>query len=1449
MITVRAGSDVRYYLGATTEPSENYYTGATRTGEPAGRWTGRGAAAVGLSGEVTATQMQALYGLRIDPRDDRFADPSAWAEAPTIGRPRRRYETADEAYDRMLAAEPGASGERREQLRLDAERTVRTNVQYLDVTYSVQKSVSVLHLAFDRARVEAERAGRGDEARAWAAHRDAVEAAIWAGNAAALDYLQDRAGYSRIGHHGGTAGRWIDAHDWIVTSFLQHDSRDGDPQLHIHNPVLNLAECADGQWRTLDSRAITRHRGAAGALAERVTEEYLSRVLRVRFASRPDGKAREVVGMPAKLIAALSTRSRTLTPRAAALAAEFEARYGRPPNPLQLDRLKRQATLATRRPKSKDAETLAQRGERIDALMRELEGELRDGLAAVARSIPRLPEQVQPPAFSPPAVIETALADVQAARATWTRPDLTRAIANALPDSLGGLDAPAVRQLLDGLTDEALTHSDVQQVGGERDDALPSVAALRLADGSSAYDGAAGRTYALRSHIAGERALARAAIETGAVAVEPSAADAAIAALDQQGLVLGADQRQALAGILTSGARVETLVGPAGTGKSTVVGALARLWSDADQDQPRRVIGLAASQAATDVLAEEGVLARNVTRWLATQQRLAARRAEPDDAAWSLSAGDLVVVDEAAMLPTADLIAVHRHASAAGAKLLLTGDHRQLAAVGAGGGMALLAAAGGHELTEVRRFNAGWEGPASLRLRDGDEAVLHDYRRRGRLIDGGTREQARSSAARAWLADTLAGRRSVLIADTNEEAARLSAEVRAELIRLGLVGEVGVPLGRDGTAAGLGDVVQARRNGWELRGWAGNTRAPINRQTYRVTAVRDDGGLTVQQVDGPHVGETLALPPDYVTADLTLGYAGTVHSVQGRTVDTAHVVAGPATGRQALYVGLTRGRDANHAHVVTRAADESKPAGAVHFVPPADPLGVLAAILREDGGEHGNDSAAAQDDQAAARWASMQTAVERFAAEAELVYSARTTASLDRLTAEGALTADQRLALAADTQAITALGRLLRSAGLAGHDPHQVLAAAIAERDLGGARSIAQVLHRRIVDRHRDRLAPIATSYAEMIPTVASTEWQQQLSSRAEAADARRRQLGAQVAADPPQWAVEALGTTPSDPVARLDWEHRAGTVAAWRELAGHADPADALGPAAPSGQPEHYAAWRAAWTALGRPEPARAEAQLSDGQLRVRVRAMIREENWAPAYVGESLTAATLAADARRRDAEILAARAAAAPDPADGDRLRRAATEAAALADELSARVDQLATADQARSRWLVHTAVTREAADRARAELAARGAAVGPEAGDAVTPAEWLAAHQAEQAEADRNRPITSEHDLVDLGRQRDSDVVATTPAGHAAETDVPDARDSRAANIPDERGRVPTAEDSAAAILRAQEALREIEQRRQLDQRRADEEDRVRQLTRWAADDALSAADVQTDAATA
>ncbi|MDQ3988497.1 MAG: TrwC relaxase, partial [Actinomycetota bacterium] len=98
-------------------------------------------------------------------------------------------------------------------------------------------------------------------------------------------------------------------------------------------------------------------------------------------------------------------------------------------------------------------------------------------------------------------------------------------------------------------------------------------------------------------------------------------------------------------------------------------------------------------------------------------------------------------------------------------------------------------ASASYELAEARRFREPWERDASLRLRTGDHTVLAEYHRRGRLVDGGAAEQAEASAARAFLADTLAGHRSLLLVDNNQQAARLSAALRADLVRLGRVDE------------------------------------------------------------------------------------------------------------------------------------------------------------------------------------------------------------------------------------------------------------------------------------------------------------------------------------------------------------------------------------------------------------------------------------------------------------------------------------------------------------------------------------------------------------------------------------------------------------------------------------------------------------------------------------
>jgi ATP-dependent exoDNAse (exonuclease V) alpha subunit len=61
-----------------------------------------------------------------------------------------------------------------------------------------------------------------------------------------------------------------------------------------------------------------------------------------------------------------------------------------------------------------------------------------------------------------------------------------------------------------------------------------------------------------------------------------------------------------------------------------------------------------------------------------------------------------------------------------------------------------------------------------------------------------------------------------------------------------------------------------------------------------------------------------------VRRDVELGYATTAHGVQGDTVAAAHMGVGEYTGAASAYVGMTRGRTSNIAHLV--AADMAQAA-------------------------------------------------------------------------------------------------------------------------------------------------------------------------------------------------------------------------------------------------------------------------------------------------------------------------------------------------------------------------------------------------------------------------------------------------------------------------------------------------------------------------------------------
>ncbi|MEJ7744423.1 MAG: hypothetical protein WKF73_18905, partial [Nocardioidaceae bacterium] len=167
-----------------------------------------------------AQDMRAVYERFLDPRAEGFKDPDKWEEVPTLGHTGRAYKSEDDLYAAALEQEPDASAERRAELRTEAGKAARHNVAFYDITFNVQKSVTLVHTAFEAKEVAARAAGDEETAAAWAQFRTAVEDAIWAGNNAGLAYLQDRAGYTRTGHHGGAAGRWADAHEWTVASVL-----------------------------------------------------------------------------------------------------------------------------------------------------------------------------------------------------------------------------------------------------------------------------------------------------------------------------------------------------------------------------------------------------------------------------------------------------------------------------------------------------------------------------------------------------------------------------------------------------------------------------------------------------------------------------------------------------------------------------------------------------------------------------------------------------------------------------------------------------------------------------------------------------------------------------------------------------------------------------------------------------------------------------------------------------------------------------------------------------------------------------------------------------------------------------------------------------------------------------------------------------------------------------
>ena len=148
---------------------------------------------------------------------------------------------------------------------------------------------------------------------------------------------------------------------------------------------------------------------------------------------------------------------------------------------------------------------------------------------------------------------------------------------------------------------------------------------LRRADGTSRFRAKGHEIYTTATLLEAEARLLEAGRQIGG----PTVTTGTVAAVAEANLPgrdhrLSLDQAVAVEQIATSGRRLDVLVGPAGTGKSTTMAGLRAVWEA--EHGAGSVLGLAPSAAAAEVLAAElGIDTENTAKWLHEHRREAER--------------------------------------------------------------------------------------------------------------------------------------------------------------------------------------------------------------------------------------------------------------------------------------------------------------------------------------------------------------------------------------------------------------------------------------------------------------------------------------------------------------------------------------------------------------------------------------------------------------------------------------------------------------------------------------------------------------------------------------------------------------------------------------------------------------------------------------------------------
>ena len=203
----------------------------------------------------------------------------------------------------------------------------------------------------------------------------------------------------------------------------------------------------------------------------------------------------------------------------------------------------------------------------------------------------------------------------------------------------------------------------------------------------------------------------------------------------EKGFKVSDEQRAALLNLTCETGGIGVLKGLAGTGKTTV----SEFYKKIFEANGSKLYGCAVSnEAAAKLQKESDIESKSVAKLLSMLRD----KKKP----FKLTSTDVVVVDEAGMMDTAQFRALGHYCAAAGAKMVIQGDIQQIAPVGAGQGMSLIQdVMKTSQLTEIRRQKLSSDKDIAKAFYEFDED--------GKVIDYGgpqSREDTLKKSAVVW---------------------------------------------------------------------------------------------------------------------------------------------------------------------------------------------------------------------------------------------------------------------------------------------------------------------------------------------------------------------------------------------------------------------------------------------------------------------------------------------------------------------------------------------------------------------------------------------------------------------------------------------------------------------------------------------------------------------------